>query len=248
MFREYFLLLLLGHILGDFYTQTSKIAEKKKDSFRWVFIHVFLYLLTVIGISIPVMSVNMLMLDIIASCFHLLIDAAKFLIIKNKEKEILYVFIIDQSLHLICLAGLSYIWAAGNIQIKEMPIMLDFFNTSAISETLVCNWILGLLIVHKPANIFIQNLITPYKPKTDNNEDKVPDNNVGRVIGTVERIIMLILIYVNQYSAIGLVLTAKSIARYDRITKDEKFAEYYLLGTLISTGIVIACAVLLFKG
>lgn len=73
------------------------------------------------------------------------------------------------------------------------------------------------------------------------------DNNVGRVIGTVERVIMLILIYMDQYSAIGLVLTAKSIARYDRITKDEKFAEYYLLGTLISAGIVIACAVLLFK-
>ena len=57
---------------------------------------------------------------------------------------------------------------------------------------------------------------------------------------------MLILIYMNQYSAIGLVLTAKSLARYDRISKDEKFAEYYLLGTLISAGIVIGCAALIF--
>lgn len=30
MFREYFILLLLGHILADFYTQTAKVAEKKK--------------------------------------------------------------------------------------------------------------------------------------------------------------------------------------------------------------------------
>ena len=50
---------------------------------------------------------------------------------------------------------------------------------------------------------------------------------------------MLIFIYINQYSAIGLVLTAKSIARYERITKEEHFAEYYLLGTLISTLIAI---------
>ena len=54
------------------------------------------------------------------------------------------------------------------------------------------------------------------------------------MIGTIERIIMIILISMNQYSALGLVLTAKSIARYERISKDEGFAEYYLLGTLMS--------------
>ena len=41
---------------------------------------------------------------------------------------------------------------------------------------------------------------------------------------------------------IGLVLTAKSIARYDRISKDKDFAEYYLLGTLLSTAIAIVAA------
>ena len=48
-----------------------------------------------------------------------------------------------------------------------------------------------------------------------------------------------------QYSAVGLVLTAKSIARYDRISKDQSFAEYYLLGTLLST-ICAAAVTLLF--
>jgi hypothetical protein len=48
----------------------------------------------------------------------------------------------------------------------------------------------------------------------------------------------------NQYAAMGLVLTAKSIARYDKITKDEKFAEYYLLGTLLSTASVVVCKIL----
>ena len=53
-----------------------------------------------------------------------------------------------------------------------------------------------------------------------------------------------------QYSAVGLVLTAKSIARksiarYDRISKDQSFAEYYLLGTLLST-ICSAAVTLLF--
>ena len=51
----------------------------------------------------------------------------------------------------------------------------------------------------------------------------------------------------NQYAAMGLVLTAKSIARYDKITKDEKFAEYYLLGTLISTSCVVICKMLILR-
>ena len=51
---------------------------------------------------------------------------------------------------------------------------------------------------------------------------------------------MVIFISIGQYSAVGLVLTAKSIARYDRISKDQAFAEYYLLGTLLST----ICAVI----
>ncbi|MCP1101802.1 hypothetical protein M2454_001335 [Aequitasia blattaphilus] len=46
---------------------------------------------------------------------------------------------------------------------------------------------------------------------------------------------MVILISAGQYAAIGLVLTAKSIAWYDKITKDPEFSEYYLLGTLLST-------------
>lgn len=51
-------------------------------------------------------------------------------------------------------------------------------------------------------------------------------------------IFVLIFLSIGQYSAIGLVLTAKSIARFDRISKED-FAEYYLPGTLISTVIVI---------
>lgn len=247
MFKEYCILLLLGHILADFYTQTAKTAEKKKVKVKWVFFHGLLYFLTLTAVSIPVVSIEILILDIVASILHLIIDMIKFYIFERKKKENATVFVTDQILHIICLLGLSYFWTKINIQIKEIPIVADFFRITEIPEILICKWTLGILIVHKPANILIQSLIGPYKPKLEKGEIKPKDNNVGRVIGTVERIIMLMLIYMNQYSAIGLVLTAKSIARYERISKDEKFAEYYLLGTLISSGIVIICAAILFK-
>ena len=50
---------------------------------------------------------------------------------------------------------------------------------------------------------------------------------------------MLILLHMGQYAMIGLVLTAKSIARFKRIQQDQGFAEYYLIGTLLSTLISI---------
>lgn len=49
---------------------------------------------------------------------------------------------------------------------------------------------------------------------------------------------MLLLLSINQYSEIGLVLTAKSIARYEKI-KEKDFAEYYLFSTLLSALIAV---------
>ncbi len=46
--------------------------------------------------------------------------------------------------------------------------------------------------------------------------------------------------------AIGLVLTAKSIARYDKISRSSTFAEYYLIGTLASLIMVLLIHALVF--
>ena len=108
----------------------------------------------------------------------------------------------------------------------------------------VAKWVLSILFIHKPVNIFIQNFLSEYRPKTDDRIIKA-DRKAGRKIGTIERLIMLIFLSKDQYAALGFVLTAKSIARYDKIAKDETFAEYYLLGTLVSTLCVIICRILI---
>lgn len=56
----------------------------------------------------------------------------------------------------------------------------------------------------------------------------------GRTIGILERWIVLLLTVIGQFGLIGLVITAKSIARFRRLEHDPEFAEYYLLGTLYS--------------
>ena len=186
-----------------------------------------------------------------ASTLHFLIDIIKhiyLLVIENKGKKTIElerdIFFLDQGLHFLCLIIVAYLLASANKLAIRFSWIEMFFYVSNIPLMKFLSWILALLITHKPANIVIQNLLKKYKVKEDQ-VDKENDKNAGRFIGTVERIIMLIFLSINQYSAIGLVLTAKSIARYDKISKDKDFAEYYLLGTLISTVLAIVASFLL---
>ena len=117
------------------------------------------------------------------------------------------------------------------------------------SKEKVARWILAILIIHEPANILIQSILKELKDEdtVDSGTKGIApsDMKAGRKIGSIERLIMLLFIAMNQYTAMGMVLTAKSIARYDQITREQTFAEYYLIGTLLSTASVVICKVIL---
>lgn len=70
--------------------------------------------------------------------------------------------------------------------------------------------------------------------------------NAGAMIGILERTIIMLLLAVNQFAAIGFVLTAKSIARYNKIVEDPRFSEYYLLGTLSSVLLAVLTHFIIF--
>jgi hypothetical protein len=55
----------------------------------------------------------------------------------------------------------------------------------------------------------------------------------GRAIGVLERAMGLTLVLIGQYGALGLVVAAKSLARFKAL-EDREFAEYFLVGTLAS--------------
>jgi len=101
-------------------------------------------------------------------------------------------------------------------------------------------WTLCILILAKPSNITIRHIISRLGSK-----EETPRNNAGAMIGTIERYIMIILLSLGQFGALALVMAAKSISRYEML-KDKDFAEYYLLGTLLSILIVLIVWLLLF--
>jgi hypothetical protein len=64
--------------------------------------------------------------------------------------------------------------------------------------------------------------------------------NIGssRYIGIIERGLILTLVTFGSISSLALILTAKSLARFNKMN-DKNFADYYLLGTLTSMSIAL---------
>ncbi|NLM10483.1 MAG: DUF3307 domain-containing protein [Clostridiaceae bacterium] len=241
MFREYFLLLILGHIVGDFYIQTEYMAYKKREDKKKLLLHGLLYWLSMLFVSLPVISLPIVLFATIASVLHFSIDYLKYIYISVQKKKGCFtarieqnVFFTDQVLHVLGLIIIAYSFISSNYTFCVNYFTKSLLLTTGLSAKNLLNWLVVLLAIHKPANIIISQFLMSFRPANKNKKGG-ENRKAGKYIGTLERIIILLFISLKQYSAIGLVLTAKSIARYDRITKDASFAEYYLLGTLLST-------------
>lgn len=70
------------------------------------------------------------------------------------------------------------------------------------------------------------------------------DLSRGKLIGYIERLLVLLLTFYGAYPAIGFIVAAKSIARFKQMD-DRDWAEYFLLGTLSSMFIGITFGILL---
>jgi hypothetical protein len=94
---------------------------------------------------------------------------------------------------------------------------------------------IGFLVAVFGGVPFVQNILKRFESGKEENGGRA-----GRAIGILERAIIVPLVFVEAYGAIGLVLAAKSIARFEQL-KNRKFAEYYLIGTLasLSFGIIV---------
>jgi hypothetical protein len=66
----------------------------------------------------------------------------------------------------------------------------------------------------------------------------VPPARVGEAIGVIERLLIVGLVLTGAVASIGLVIAAKTLARFKQLD-DREFAEYYLLGTLASVTIAV---------
>jgi hypothetical protein len=111
--------------------------------------------------------------------------------------------------------------------------------------------LMGGLLVSNEANHLLRLLLAglrvgPAAAAGDNSDMAAPDRreyNTGRVIGILERIIIYVAVLTDQIAAIGLVLAVKGLARFKEMD-DRPFAEYVLVGTLLSLLLAVSVALL----
>jgi hypothetical protein len=224
--------LILAHLLTDFILQPSSWVEernRKHFSSGKLYLHALVTgLLAYILIGWQYWPVALIIL-----ITHFFIDGWK----SYRPKRTRY-FLIDQVLHLIVIAGC---WVVTFQDWTFWGELRRRVNTD------MHGWMVfaAFVFVTTPAGILIGQLTSGWSKKIDDPENSLA--NAGKWIGILERVIVFVLVLLSQYSAIGLVIAAKSILRFSEKDRQEAKTEYVLIGTLLSIGLAILTG-LLVKG
>ena len=126
--------------------------------------------------------------------------------------------------------------------------MQPIFNTTLEAVLKLLYFVIGYTVTIWGGGWFVGEVCRSLKPPGEEEDENEDIQHAERMIGYFERVILLTLVLLNQYVAIGLVLTAKSIARFKALD-DRKSAQHYLAGTLASTAValIIGLAMILAK-
>lgn len=235
-----FLILLILHILGDFYFQTSKIAKCKnakvgsgcrdcvqckdgsKLNYKYIFIHVMIYNIPFVMLFFMTDWLSTLIIIFILFVSHSVIDVLSCFLNKSTKQTI--VFIIDQFLH----TGVLFL-------IYKLFKFYSFFNEYSV----VVRIVFMILMLAVPCSIFINKLFEDLYPGTI--DAKIFD--IGSIIGILERFLVVIFSYFEDFAAIAIIITVKTWARSNDL-KEPDFRNKYLLGTLASLVLALVIFIL----
>lgn len=234
------LVLLIAHFLGDYHFQSEKLSEAKRKSHAALAKHLAIHGLLLFISWLLTWQSNMILLFSAVWLGNIIIDLLKVTLQRKwifQAEQIPYIYLIDQLLHISLIVVLSQVVfpASGDVSVS-IP-------------TLVLKWTLLTVLITKPANVTFKVLFNQYQNYTDDTVDQteiVTVPGAGAMIGNLERILSAIFLSLNALSSIGLIYTAKSIARFKLIEENQGFAEYYLIGTLFSILFVVVSYFFIF--
>ena len=102
----------------------------------------------------------------------------------------------------------------------------------------------AIIFLTSPAGIVIGMLTKKYRDQIANHEE-LSLADAGKWIGMLERFIVLFLVLIGKFEAIGLLVAAKSIIRLK--DGDQKMGEYVLIGTLTSISVALITGFIISK-
>jgi hypothetical protein len=242
--------ILLAHLLGDFPFQSSRLATLKVRHW-WAqawhgAIHLLLLVLALrfFVAQLPLFTERALTLSLAYVALHVAIDVGKQQIVRRGfARDSTPVFVLDQLLHLITIVGLSVVltgndWASFRTQATLSGASEGMILSGAIVYTAVI-FAGGYLIRY-----MTRGLLRGVSVQLGESVEQL--TNAGLYIGWLERLLIVTAVVLHSPTLIGLILTAKSIARFPEI-KESKFAEYFLIGTLLSVSVALFGGLLLLK-
>jgi hypothetical protein len=240
-----FILLLILHLIGDFYLQTDKVAKCKgaqisskcdrckqtkkcntntKFNFGYIIIHSLIYAVPFLTIFFMTNALTAAILIGILLVSHVGVDILS--CCANKKFKNTLVFLVDQAIH-VGVLYLIFRWGRLNTDI------------SAYSVSVKVTFIVLLLI--SPCSILINKVMK------DIFSDTVDAGlfDVGSVIGILERVLVVVFAYLGDLAVIAVIITVKTWAR-SKDLDDPGFRNKYLLGTLASM-VLAALVFMLYK-
>lgn len=234
-FIRVFMILLLAHLLGDFILQFRWIRLQKK---RWPVRLLHSAILAALS-YVLIGAWNLWLVAVITGVTHYLIDWGK---ISLKSRKV-WIQLVDQALHAVVIIGVSgYVVTYGT----ALPAWFTWQPVFAWQLVVVAN---ALILLVPCGGSLIGGLMAPYQAQLDRNyarqvkqgpsEGKKPIKGLedgGKVIGYLERLLILVFVLANQYAGIGFLIAAKSIFRFGEFKESENRmeAEYIIIGTFAS--------------
>lgn len=239
---QIFLALLVAHIAGDFVLQTGRMVAAKADlrmgAFsRHVLIHLVLSVATLaLFTTVPLWNTPTLLALALLTFGHLALDISKSVLVKlHPSLNGASIYLVDQVLHVVIVA------MATLVAMQNMPPMdaLWIWWLERRDVILVTTLVVATTVF--PAGYLIRFLLAPWSKHLaashDNNgtSDGSIDGlaNAGLYLGWLERALLVAAFAAGSLTAVGLIVGAKSIARFPEF-KTRAFAEYFLMGTLLS--------------
>ncbi len=225
-----FLRLIVSHLIVDFVLQPKGwVLDKQKNKIRSIKLY-FHGMLSGVLAYLFVADWGKWWVIFVVGLTHVVID-----VWKTYQKEGIRSFVTDQILHFIVLLFVWQFLTETSSIGSYLHHLLNSLDAWAVTA--------GYIFVIWPAGL----LIAYY---TKNWKNEINDNGLyeaGKTIGQLERILILTFVIIGRYEAIGFLIAAKSVFRFNQIqeNKERKVGEYILIGTMLSFAISIGVGLMI---
>lgn len=216
----YFVVLLIGHFIGDFYLQSKRLLELKSEKISFLLLHVSIYTLCLLPGIISTLSVGKIFMAIaFIGGTHLILDYLKMKINPKDNLQDLVTFIVDQALHIFVI---YVVFEVTKTSIPIQPIynylfypFIQYYDVIDVAQLYLI-----FLIISVPSSILIEKTIISISPKSS-------INNTESFYSKIETTFLL-----SQKNIDSVVI--KQLTNYVKLNKIKPSVANYLLFTLIS--------------